>query len=232
MKTCSICGGHGYIQKDDGHYGIPEAIRCDCMVDKALREQAERAWVHLGKVPVRKRTPLKGGCVKNLLISSEKDTLRLHLRASLAEFCQTDKFIKVVGDHTLMSAWLGGMSLQGRDIADPDFQRDLKVYSLEDLAESPYLLVIRLGTKMARNSAMSEVLVETIEMREHLSRPTWVVEEPDKPLEQGHLAWSRELEDAIEGWDRIRLDQITASRSTSAPLSITPTTGGHKRLKL
>lgn len=232
MKTCPKCGGHGYIQKDDGHYGIPEAIRCDCMIEKALLEQSEKAWVHLGKVPVRKRTPLKGKCTQNLLISSDKDSLRLHLRASLAHFCQPEKFIKVVGDHTLMSAWLGGMSLQGRDIADPDFQRDLKVYSLEDLAESPYLLVVRLGTKMARNSAMPEVLVETIEMREHLSRPTWIVQEPDKPLEQGHIAWSRELEDVLDGWDVVRLDGNSRASSGQAPLSITPSTGGRKRLKL
>jgi hypothetical protein len=230
MKTCEICGGHGYIQKDDGHFGIPEAIRCDCMVEKALLEQAEKAWVHLGKVPVRKRSPLIGKCSENLVVSSHKDALRLHLRASLAHFSKPQFFIKVVGDHTLMSAWLGGMSLQGKDIADPDFQRDLKVYSLEDLAEAPYLLVIRLGTKMARNSAMSEVLLETIEMREHLDRPTWIVDEPDKPLEEGHLAWSRDVEDAIEGWSRIRLDDVGGGRKVKT--SKVSSTGNHKRLKL
>lgn len=230
MKDCKACGGYGYIQKDDGHFGIPEAIRCDCMVQKALDDQAERAWVHLSKVPVRKRSPLKGLCEKSLIINADKDILRLHLRASLGAWRKPHAFVKVVGDHTLMSAWLGGMSLQGKDIADPDFQRDLKVFSLEDLAEAPHLLVVRLGTKMARNAAMSEVLLETIEMREHLQKPTWIVEEPDKPLQEGHLSWSRGVEDAIIDWERIRLNAST----TSAPVAVKDTTtqGRHKRVTL
>lgn len=238
MTTCTICGGYGFVQKDDGHYGIPNAIPCECMVQKALTNQANRAWTNLGIATPRKRSPLNGKTGENLVLTADKGFLQLHLRSSLSHLRKPNLFVKVVGDHTLMSAWLGSMQVQGMDIADPDFQRDLKVYSLEDLAEAPHLLVVRLGTKMARNSAMPEVLVETIEMRQHLNKATWIVESPDKPLEEGHLAWSRSVEECLDGWERIKLlptadqqEKIRLKASSNGEKSTTPI-GTHKRVKL
>ena len=234
MAVCKKCGGLGYIQKDNGHMGMPQAIQCDCVVDKALDEQAERAWTHLSVAPVRKRTPLNNKCHKNLVITATTDQLRLHLRSALGNLRNPNLFVKVIGDHTLMSAWLGSMQIQGKDIADPDFQRDLKVYSLDDLAEAPYLMVIRLGTKVARNAAMSEVVVEANEVRQHLKKPTWLIIDPDKPLEEGHIAWSRLLEDTIHHWDNINLNEKTsrsANTTRNTNKSVT-SMGQHKRVKL
>ena len=77
------------------------------------------------------------------------------------------------------------------------------------------LLIIRLGVKTARNSAMPEVLAETIELRQHLGKPTWVVEETGKPLEEGHISWSRAVEDALDGWEKIPLVGTTNATSSS-----------------
>lgn len=232
MAKCKICGGLGYIQKDDGHMGMPQAIQCECVVEKAICEQAERAWTHLSVSPIRKRSLLNKKIHKNLVITATTDQLRLHLRSALGNMRNPNLFVKVIGDHTLMSAWLGSMMIQGKDIADPDFQRELKVYSLDDLAEAPYLMVIRLGTKVARNAAMSEVITEAIESREHLKKPTWLVIDPDKPLEEGHIAWSRLLEDTIHPWDRINLNENTSSSRTRTPKKSVTNMGQHKRVKL
>jgi hypothetical protein len=232
--VCKKCNGFGYIQSDDGHMGIPRAIQCECKIKKALADQAERAWANLSLVPVKKSSPLSKLFSKNLVISSEKDILRMHLRTCFAKQNRPSHFYKVIGDHTLMSAWLGSMHVQGIAVADPDFQRELKVYSLEDLAESPQLLVVRLGTKMARNSAMPEVLVEAIEIREHLNKPTWLVEEPYKPLEEGHLSWSPTLEDMIETWEKVILTtpEGKSTKQKTGSGRTTTSLGSHKRVKL
>lgn len=232
MSECKKCGGLGYTQTDDGHMGMPQAIQCDCVVDKQIDEQAERAWTHLSVAPIRKRSLLNKKCHKNLVITATTDQLRLHLRSALGNLRNPNLFVKVIGDHTLMSAWLGSMMIQGKDIADPDFQRDLKVYSLDDLAEAPHLMVIRLGTKVARNAAMSEVVTETIEIREHLNKPTWLIIDPDKPLEEGHIAWSRLLEDTIHTWDRINLNENTSRSSRTKSNKSVTNMGQHKRVKL
>jgi len=245
MSSCKKCGGFGFTQTEEGAYGIPRAIQCECVFKKALEAQAERTWDNLSKVPVKKKSPLNGKIDECLVINAEKPALQVHLRASLADWGQPSKFVKVVNDATLMSAWLS--NLNQSDIADPDYRRDLLVASLEDLAESPHLLIIRLGVKRARNSAMSEVLVETLELRNHLHRATWIVEEPTKPLQEGHLSWSRAVEETISGWERLRLtldDVNTHSRLSTTPtsaqaLSIEPTAtsfnlpaSAHKRVKL
>ena len=233
MSTCKKCGGAGYIQEDNGHMGMPQAIQCDCVIDKAIDQQAERAWKDLSVAPIRKRSLLNKRLSDNLIITGTADQLRLNLRSALGNARNPNLFVKVIGDHTLMSAWLGSMQLAGKDIADPDFQRDLKVYSLDDLAEAPNLMVIRLGTKVARNAAMSEVLVETIEVRQHLNKPTWIIIDPDRPLEEGHIAWSMLLEDTIHSWERINLNEGTSSSSstTSRNKSVT-VKGQHKRVQL
>ena len=230
MSICKKCGGLGYIQKDDGHMGMPQAIQCDCVIDKALDSQAERAWTHLSVAPIRKRSPLNKKCHQNLVVTATPDQLRLHLRSALGQLRNPNLFVKVIGDHTLMSAWLGSMQIQGMDIADPDFQRDLKVYSLDDLAEAPYLMVIRLGTKMARNAAMPEVIVETIEIRDHLKKPTWLIVDPAKPLEEGHIYWSPMLIDMIKPWTHVNLNEKSSARSV--PKNSVSSMGKHKRVKL
>jgi hypothetical protein len=206
MSKCDLCGGYGYIQKDDGYMGMPEAVQCTCVVERALNQQAEKAWTGLSRIPPKKKgVVLKGKISTNLVITAEKTEIESALRNALWVESKPILFIKVVSDATLMSAWLSNLSRMGEDIIDPDFQRDIKVAALEDLAESPNLLVIRLGVKMAKNSQMAAVLLETIELRQHLNKATWIIEEPRKPLAEGHLAWSLAVQEALEGWERIRL---------------------------
>lgn len=215
-KTCGKCHGYGYIQIDDGHFGMPQAIPCTCVLKRALELQARKAWAGLEVVPAKRTSLLKGKMRDNLVVKADKSDLMLHLRSALAHHARPEEFVKVVSDATLISAWLSNLARSDSEIIDPDYIRELRVASLEDLAESPTLLIIRLGVKTARNSAMPEVLAETIELRQHLGKPTWVVEEPDKPLEEGHISWSRAVEDALDGWERVAIIGTAKSETRKA----------------
>lgn len=205
MSKCKKCHGYGYIQVDDGHLGMPQAVTCSCVIKKALATQAKKAWTGLEMIPARRNSLLKNKVKDCVVITANKSELMLHLRSALVVHQKPEEFIKVVSDATLISAWLSNLGRTNSEIIDPDFIRDLRANSLEDLAESPTLLIIRLGVKTARNSAMPEVLAETIELRQHLGKPTWLVVEPNKPLEEGHISWSRAVDDALDGWERISL---------------------------
>lgn len=223
MAVCKKCNGYGYTQIDGGHYGMPQAVPCECKITKALQVQADKAMPNLSKVPVKK-SALQGKIETDLLITGDVSDLMLHLRGALSHRKKPEEFVKVVSDADCMSAWLGSIKLSGMDIADPDFQSSLKVFSLQDLAEPPKLLIINTGVKMARNSAMSEVLHETLTIRQFLNKPTWVVQPPDKPIQEGHIAWSRAVEDTLTGWERISLVGLREKSSNakkSAGLSIT-----------
>lgn len=203
--TCKICGDYGFVQVDDGPLGIPQAVPCECRMEKDLNAQAERAWSGLSGIKARKKTLLTKYLYKNIILVGEKENLASHVRTVMWLERKPMKFVKVVSDATLMSAWLNNLSSSNREIYDPDFIRDVRASSLEDLVESPSLLIVRLGVKGARNSAMPEVLTETISLRDHQSKPIWIVAEPDRPLEEGHLCWSRALEDSISHWETVPL---------------------------
>ena len=223
MAVCKKCGGYGYTQVDGGHYGIPQAVPCECQLNRALDIQAEKAFINLSKYPVKKSV-LTGKITESLVITAEHSDFLLHLRGALHKHKRPQELVKVVSDAECMSAWLGSIKLSGMEVADPDFQANLKVFSLSDLAEPPKLLVINTGIKMARNSAMSEVLHETLTIRQFLNKPTWVVQPPDRPIQEGHIAWSRPVEDALDGWERISLVGVRDKKEKakkSSGLSIT-----------
>jgi len=223
MTVCKKCGGFGYTQVDGGHYGMPQAVPCSCRLSKALEVQADRAFPNLSKVPAKK-SALSGKNEQNLLITADMSDLLYHLRGSLFHRAKPQELVRVSSDADCMNAWLGSIKLSGADIIDPDFQSNMKAFTLQDLAEPPTLLVINTGVKMARNSAMSEVLHEAIQISQFLKKPTWVVQTPDRPIQEGHIAWSRAVEDALDGWERLSLVGLRDKKGNakkSAGLSIT-----------
>lgn len=243
MSECQSCFGAGYVQTDDGPMGIPQATPCVCTIQKSLKIQAEKAWKGLGAYPV-KPSLLEGKMETCLFITAHQTELLLALRGAMAHRNKSHEFVKIVSDADCLSAWLGSARLAGESIADPDFQHDLNVFSLQALVEPCSLLIVLLGVKVARNAAMSEVLHETIRIRQFLGKPLWVIQEPNRPLEEGHLAWSRAVEVALDGWARIslvnqksqtaRISVDTTSQLSSSTLSSHPNLPAprHKTLKL
>ena len=187
-KVCEKCGGIGLVPSGQYYRNEPIMAQCSCVLKEHLKNQCERAWTGLSQ-----------------FVHAEKTELCSHLKGAIFLEKNPSFFIKVVSDANLMSAWLSNISLAQSDIIDPDFTREITVRGLEDMAEAPSLLIVRLGVKMARNSAMPEVLIETIELRQHLNKPTWIVVDPNRPLCEGHIAWSRGVEDVLLGWNNIRL---------------------------
>jgi hypothetical protein len=203
-KNCPKCRGYGFTITEEVYMGSPVTVQCVCM----LKLQCERAWKDLSVVPVDRKSPMIGKMKENLRIVANQTDLATHLRTAILSERNPTLNIRVVSDATLISAWLSNVSDDNK--VDPDLIRDINVRGLEDLAEAPDLLIVRLGVKRARNSATSEVLIETIELRQHLNKATWIVEEPSKPLQEGHLAWSSALEDTLSGW---KIYNVTGSDS-------------------
>ena len=79
-----------------------------------------------------------------------------------------------------------------------------KYLTVPDLVEPPDLVVVRMGIKVARNAAASEVLAEALNTRHHAGKPTWLWDGPMQPLTVGHLFHSPEVERALKGWVHLR----------------------------
>jgi len=213
-KNCPKCKGYGFVITEETYMGTPLTQPCICMLKEALKLQCERAWKDLSQVPVDRKSPMIGKLKESLRMVASQSNLATHLRTAILSERNPSLSIRVVSDATLVSAWLSNVSEDNK--VDPDLVRDINVRGLEDLAESPDLLIVRLGVKRARNSATSEVLIETIELRQHLNKATWIIEEPNKPLKEGHLAWSSALEEMLEGWKIYNVTGLDSFPTTTA----------------
>ena len=165
----------------------------------------------LSKAPrLGQPSPLIKHVASSIWVTASKTTFLPHLRSVAIRQYPSWNF-RVVSDAELITAWLATVALKGKEIFDPDVRLEdnpsLLHLTLVDLVEPPSLLVIRLGVKSARNVAMSEVFLEALALRDHAGLPTWVFDQPDSPLQEGHLCYSPQVINFIEDWPHITLDR-------------------------
>ena len=187
--TCPKCFGVGYVEDEKSNLGVPTTKPCPCTMAKEIVRNLNRGWVGLSTAPKLSASPLMDHVWDFLHITADDESLRSHLKHVGIRMGWTWGF-KVITDSDLMTAWLAPIALSGKEILDPDATSVSTAHAtLVDLTEPPDLLVLRLGVKAARNSAMCEVFLETLLHRIHLDRPVWVVEQPTRRLDPSHTCY-------------------------------------------
>lgn len=207
--NCPHCFGSGALEMEETHHGVPKTRPCRCLMVADLIRNMEAGWRGLSRAPrLAEPSPLFKHTTSNVSITASDDTLREHLRNVVIR-CGPQWSFKVVSDSDLMVAWLSPAAFVGKELLDPDAASvSSEKATLVDLVDPPGLLIIRLGVKSARNSAMPEVLMEAILHRIHTDKPVWVVDQPTRRLDPGHLAFSSEVIDAIREWPHCSLDPL------------------------
>lgn len=206
--SCSLCRGRGrlLVPNPPGYRG-PSALKlCQCVIVRDLRANLERGFAGLTSAFKLKTSHILGKETQNLWVTADEDWFRAHLRYVALRHAPTWDF-RVVTDADLIQAWLATAAAKGMEIFDADARREaelrsLRYMTLTDIAASASLLVIRLGVKTAANREMPNVFLETLLMRAHMGLPTWVWDQPLMPLAMGHLCWSEQVQQILEGWPR------------------------------
>lgn len=202
-KECLLCLGTGFVEGEYNPPHPPSYQRCDCVVKKDIIANVERGMKGLSSKPRVESSPLLGKEIYNLWLTAGSEFFP-HLRHVAIRQPTTWSF-KVVSDADLVTAWLGSIALKGGEILDPDaYMVSTKYISIPDLVVPPDLLVIRMGIKAARNSASAEVLAEALNTRFHNDQPTWIWDQPNHPLNTGHLFWSDEVAGVLSGFTRVK----------------------------
>ena len=218
---CPLCRGKGVVDLPyDPLAGclVPTTRKCTCILARDVLANVERGWPGLtkaAKVPV---SPLRGKEGKSLWVTAEVPIFKAHLRHAALRMGPNWDFL-VTSDADLMKAWLATAVAQAVEIFDADVASTptYEFVSLDDLVVPPSLLVIILGVKAAKNKAMSEVLVETLRLRVYRNQPTWIVDQPSKPLQHGHIAYSEMVVAEMDGWPQISLALEGAENVTGMP---------------
>jgi hypothetical protein len=114
---------------------------------------------------------------------------------------------KVRTDAMILDSWFGTLKAQGAKIYDVEIEKSiLEAIDIRDLVEPPELCIFVMGTKRLPNKEAPNSILEAIGYRRHVGKPTWVVDQPDHPLDQmHHLFYSETLESWLHKWPHIFL---------------------------
>ena len=210
---------------------------------RRLVTNVNRGWRGLFDAQRIESTPLLAAAEAkdNLWVTADTAAFRAHLR-HVALRMGPDWGFKVVTDSELMVAWLASAKLEGISILDPEVAASaapvsLTKVSLADLVVPPEVLIVVLGVKAARNSAMPEVLSEAITTRIHEDKPVWVIDQPNQRLIEGHRAFDYSVPELLRDFSYFALDRMEAGGSPlpapetlteSAPTSNIPTGRGRR----
>lgn len=219
LPGCQFCHGRGVVsvppeRRPQRIIGDVTEI-CACVMIRDVVMNMERGWKGLTKAPpLGSHSLLKEFIDQSVWVTASTLVFRQHLKHIAGRMGPRWDFV-VVSDADLMDAWLS----YGIDVydADVDAKRRSKVKdkyaALVDLVEPPDLLIIHLGVKAARNSAMPEVLLEAVKHREHIDRPTWVVDQPNYPLADGHISFNQQVHDFMATWKHVVVEGGSQDRS-------------------
>ena len=205
--ACPECSGDGVVLvpvvEELGAQRIvhpPAYRRCKCVLQRDILLNVERGMSGLSEAPKVATSKLINYTTKDLWLTATAPWFKAHLRhAAIRQ--PPAWYFKVVSDADLITAWLASVALKGQSILDPDAALvSMTHLTLVDLVAPPHLLILRLGVKVARNVATSEVLLETLGIRNHLHLPTWVWDQPGHKLAEGHLCYSPSVEDFLSDW--------------------------------
>lgn len=203
-SDCTLCGGTGLVPNKSVKAPHPPTFdRCTCVLHQDVLQNVERGMFGLSRQPKIETSPLLGFEDKNLWFVMNDDFLK-HLRYCMIRKPPTFNF-KVVSDAELVTAWLSNIALKGSEILDPDaYMVSTKYLSIPDLVIPPDLLILRMGVKVARNSASAEVLAEALNTRLHEGKTTWIWDDPRQPLNTGHLFWSNDVARSLGHFKKIK----------------------------
>ena len=225
-KNCPHCKGRGVvpvmIDAGGGRMWPGGGTQnCMCVYERDLLINIKRVWRVLLNVESADDSPLLNLTKQNVWITASGYDLRQHLR--FVAFRMGPHWdARVVADATLMTAWLSTK----KNVFDADVLIEREGYArarpseeyltMVDLAVPFELLIVVLGVKAAANKEMANLLMEAINEREQVGKPTWIVDSPIKPLAPGHLCYNESVMEALDSFRRVNLTESRRPQTTKA----------------
>ena len=214
MPGCTKCMGRGVYLIETDEHDFTKVVNCSCVVIKDILLNLERGWKGLTTAKKIKTSSLKDYTSQNLRILTDLPTFRAHLR-SIAIRMGPKWFFRVEADRDLVIARLASVKASGREILDTEVATStIKYMTLEDLVDPPELLILILGVKSSRNSETPDILLDSLQSREFLGKPTWVIEQSHAPLRMGHLCYSAQIDQYLSTWEKVNLSGMDSKTIT------------------
>jgi hypothetical protein len=207
--NCPQCKGRGVVPVIKT--GIEVAVQvCKCRLAKDVLANVERRWKGLVKSSPIKSSPLLGKETENLWVTGAYSDFKRHMRHVAIRSGPMFYFQRIT-DVDLLDAWLGKATPLDPDVSSQRQEGGMPVAnSLSDLVAFSDLLVILTGVKAAPNRCSADCLIEALHLREQMDKPTWIVDSPQNPLNEGHLFWDYRVGDILGEMEHVKIGSKAA----------------------
>lgn len=232
--ACLKCHGRGTVRR----VYTPEQLRalppweipsthgnaCECTRARREREALDRVWKGLGTVEPVRTSPLSEVAKDrraSLWIRATSSTLLLaHLAKVLRDDPETRRSTGIVSDADLVDAETADWGQAREDHPREDgerVERSTDGRKAVDLYLPPGLLVLVLGQSSKKHSYLAMLSEEAVRRRSSRGRPTWVVDEVERPLAPGHRTYSEDLHQLLAHLPRVLLEGDTVRKVQEWP---------------
>jgi hypothetical protein len=196
-EPCLKCGQSGSYEENGKVY------ECSCAV---LRRLAAAMPVYIRTAPVEK---------KHITIGiAERVRSSLFLKAAWADvkaiikvamYKHPNFHFRLTSDREIRDVGVGSASRNARG------EEAVIVYnSLQELMESPKLVIVRLNELGYKNKAAPGFVEEAISIRLDRGYPVWLISDLNKPFTPGSFAYSEQLWDLIcSSFDHVSIPRIS-----------------------
>lgn len=184
MEKCKKCSGVGYIET------LEKTTECECSILKRLASSMP-AYIRAAKVEKEHvNLPFIRRARENLMVHAFWEDMKAIVKVVM--YLNIDRYIKITTDLEIKNVGVGGMSRVSRG------EEGGEVYNtIQDLVDSPSLLIIHLNQLGYKNKAASGFLEEAINSRIDRNKPIWLVSDKHKPFGPHAYSYSQSIIDLI-----------------------------------
>lgn len=199
IKCVSCTNSAGVVERDGKLY--------ECMCSTLRR-------IGSTMPPYLRRAIVKPGHINLPLISKPKQHYYIlsswsDMKAviKLLMISNSNKVIRLTSDREIRDVYVGSKSK--KMVADDSASEFLN--SLEDLVESPDIVIIKTNELYYKNKAASGALNEAISIRLDRDKPLWVINRREEPFAKGSHAWSESINELLHNsFNYVEIPQINS----------------------
>ncbi len=198
MVDCHKCDDREVVEKDGKLY------ECICSFLKRIASSMAPYVRKAEILPEHLTLPIIEATDKSLYVISAWMDMKAVTKAIILK--NPNQLIKITSDAEIRDVFVGSKSKASKASG---FEGEV-FNNLQDLMDTPDLMLVRLNEITYKNKAAAGALEEALSYRLDRDKPTWVLSNMDKPFVQGSFAYSDSVAELLStGYVRVRIPKIS-----------------------
>lgn len=184
-KICPKCNNQRVIEKDD------KLIECECEFINRITRSMDHTVRMAECLDAHISHPLVDMGKQSCFVLGKLADIRAIIKLVIIK--NWPKYVRITSDALIRNIFVGNGSKAAKGV-----NYEGEIYSnLQEYMEPPNLMIVKLNELSYKNKAAAGALEEALMCRISLQKPTWVVNDIDRPFTLGSHAYSESVMNLI-----------------------------------